>query len=1253
MRIQSILPCCLSWLLAAQLPLGAQQGQVATLTGFSDTTNVNLSLRGQPVIPVKRKMPLRAGYVMQTVARGQADVLFTDGKEVKVDYNTTVEFSATNRNHIQIARGRVRPRVPVGTELFVHGPYASAHTFHTDLQVEVADDGTTTLTVIEGDVEFSNPLGRVVVKDGFRSTARRGQPPTRPEPAADLPRIIQWSNDVQPVALVLETVFVSQDPARLDAALREAERLPAGPEQPRQLGDIWHDRGTFDIRRYPTGLTEALRQYDAALQALAPAQPGAPGPADANRERARLHARIGHTWLEIGNAEKAEAAFQESLKLAPDETTARVGRVLALLTRREQDEVALAQAQAAVERDPGSPAAHTVRALAIIRWGERDPEWRARAQQELATAVKIDPAYAQAYAWQSFLYRTAERLDDASSAARQAVHYGPFSSLAAQAHSDTAFTQRDYRTARAEAARAVRLDSLSPGARVSLGRVLLQQGELDRAAPEAAKAVALGPNLDRAHFLLGLVLWEQRRLPRAEREFQQALRLDPGYLEASAYLARVYVEEGNRQKAEEVARDARRQNLDFAPVRAALGRVDYRAGLLKPAREEFREALRLQPDSPAYRLELARVYLDQNDLPGALAEALQAVHQLPASHEAHAVLGLVYDRQENREQAQREYQEALSLFPDDSLARLGLVTAFTPASFGFFESGQERLRERAQALLREPSVLQELFVPGRTAETGGELGSQPNEAERLLHRGQLALGRVHDLSMATRFSDGGDRKNADDHGRELQSDVAIEATPKTQVLLQVLEQRLNRGLSGPVQPSRQPAAQGVLQLMRGPDPDARAHSRRIDFNLNARYHLGRKTELWLGHDIRRIRDSRKDPDGAPEFAANGARNGRVSELRLDHTAGAHRFSLGFADLGQNIRLLRSIGLAPGSFDQEITERDFLNDFLQYLQDDYRIGAHGALIIGAQLLRTRDRSRQHSRFPPGSNLLPMPPPPPGEERHRDLLPYLALTDQLDGRNLLRFVGYKTRTRFGGSLLTPSEAFIVSEPINLQFGGKLETFELDYEHRFSARTFTKLFAQHSLARLLNVQPMVDQSFEPRSLTIPKVEERILGARLEQQITPYLSSFTRLEYVRAADRSPHPYTINENGFLSISSGPNPSRGLQVPFSPRWQAQVGFNYVDGSGTKLRLVAIYSSRQYTDVVVGSADQFGGTGFNRRIRRASIGPRTVFDLRIAKEPSLNLEYGLTVTNLFNTATLDWPGFPKRGRLWLFSIARRY
>jgi hypothetical protein len=100
-----------------------------------------------------------------------------------------------------------------------------------------------------------------------------------------------------------------------------------------------------------------------------------------------------------------------------------------------------------------------------------------------------------------------------------------------------------------------------------------------------------------------------------------------------------------------------------------------------------------------------------------------------------------------------------------------------------------------------------------------------------------------------------------------------------------------------------------------------------------------------------------------------------------------------------------------------------------------------------------------------------------------------------------------------------------------------------------------------------------------------------------------------------------------------------------------VGLNYVDRSGTKLRLAASLFSRQFTDVE--GVESFGSSQFNRGEPRPSIGSKAVFDLRVAREPSVESEFSLTVLNLFNTHIPDWPGYPRRGRLWMVNLARRF
>jgi outer membrane receptor protein involved in Fe transport len=366
-------------------------------------------------------------------------------------------------------------------------------------------------------------------------------------------------------------------------------------------------------------------------------------------------------------------------------------------------------------------------------------------------------------------------------------------------------------------------------------------------------------------------------------------------------------------------------------------------------------------------------------------------------------------------------------------------------------------------------------------------------------------------------------------------------------------------------------------------------------------------------------------------------------------------------LGEKVRFLQDYSTHTGAptgpearaADEEDEVRDTIRDFLQYYQDDYRFDDRGTLIIGVQWLRTKDRQTIQPHLLTGAFATPqVPPSAPPAVRHDNLLPYLTLTYNVDARNLIRLIGNKSRVRFGGPLLAPSEAFIVEEPVNV-LDGQVETYELDYERRFSARTFGKLFWQSSLAYRWNIQPTLDQSFDTRELIVPKVEERLVGLLVEHQITRYLSSLTRLEYVQAEDRTRIAY--GPDGQL-LGSDPNPSRGLQVPISPQWRGLFGFNYVDRSGTKVGLMAGVFSREFIDVESGSPfnmSEFGGSDFQRNQKRVSFRARTLFDLHIAKEPSLGIEYGLIVSNLFNTRIPDWPSYPRRGRLWFLEIARRF
>jgi tetratricopeptide (TPR) repeat protein len=1132
------------------------------------------------------------------------------------------------------------------------GPIAAAYRtgeqrYAAKLSISGAGKDSITVRVGKGSAGVRSdqfPKAPVPLGPGQQTVVRRGAKPSAPKAVAiNLPFLLEWLADTQPIEFTLEPRFVDgiQEQRDLDAALRAAEALPPGPERWRGLGDTRHDRHERQ---------EAVDAYAAAAMMLGSEPPG--------NALAFLKSHLGQTLLEMGRLSDAEAAFRQSLEILPESPETHARLAVTLLNRQETKE-ALAEARLAVEQlraasrvrlasdEPtAAPEAHLALALALIRAGDRDA-----AHREVLQALSLNRDYSQAHAWRSFILDVDGRVDDAKEEAEYAITLARTSVLAINALSDALFASGKIRQAHKEAERAAEMDPGSAAARVRIGRALLQQGKVEQAISVARKAVQLRPDLERGQFLLGVALAERRDLDAAVGPLQQAVQLDREYTEARAFLGRVYLEQGRKREARDLAlTDAPRDGEDASAL-ASQGRVYWRTGNFPEAARNYRQALELSPASPLFNLELARVYLDQNDLPDALHYGLEAVALVPNASEAHAMLGLVYERQGNLQQAEREYREAISLSPDASLARLGLVAAFTPSSFGTFDSGQERLREYSQALLRQPSVLEETFKPDKTSEISSAIGTDRIDEQQYLHRGESSRGRLHDLSVASRFSVGSFRPNSDSSGWDLHTDLAIQATPRTQVLAQYLEQRLSGSLPEAVD-----------------DFNTGGHSfrQRTDVNLSLRQYVGDRTFIWLRHGIRLFRNRRKsrhnprpqpdlypDSDSTDEFRAilksDLARDERSWELRLDHSLGWHRLTYGFMILRDDVRSLQSVRLGDPreTPDRDDEESGRTRDFLQYIQDDCRLGGAGSLVIGTQFLRASDRATRKKGTGAPRNTI---------EANHHFLPYLELTHSLGSHSLARLLGYKTRIRFGGSLLAPSEAFIVGEPVDIFYNGQLETYEFDYEHRFSLCSFVKLFVQYSGGSEFSILPTKDQSIGARRLIIPRVREQILGFRYERQINRHLSGFTRLVYTSAEDQSRFAYYSDGN---ILNRMPNPSRELQVPFSPRWRGLFGLNYVDGSGTKFSLVGVDFSRQFIDVVrintnFGFLDEFGGSQFDRKMKRRSMGTRARFDLGIAKETfKEGWEYGLTVSNLFNARWLDWPDFPLRGRVWMLNGALRF
>lgn len=86
---------------------------------------------------------------------------------------------------------------------------------------------------------------------------------------------------------------------------------------------------------------------------------------------------------------------------------------------------------------------------------------------------------------------------------------------------------------------------------VDLGRLLVDQGEIDRGVGWLYRAVRTDPELPYGHYEYAKALLRRGPTADVERALLEAIRLDPGYASAYYVLARYYAKTGDEQRAQQ------------------------------------------------------------------------------------------------------------------------------------------------------------------------------------------------------------------------------------------------------------------------------------------------------------------------------------------------------------------------------------------------------------------------------------------------------------------------------------------------------------------------------------------------------------------------------------------------------------------------------------------------------------------------------------------------------------------------------
>ena len=189
-------PSILSPVNAAETLVGNAVNAVGEFTVFR-TDGIQEQLEG------KGSLPLYEGDRVKTGQGSQALMVFSNG--IQVALNEATDFLILSRweeskgftRILRLASGEIWVNTMGGPKpLEIETPVATAAVKQTEFDIQVQPDGQTTLTVVEGIVEFGTAFGTCPIRTSTISYGNRGKKCTKPAPINAEPNVA-WTQGIR------------------------------------------------------------------------------------------------------------------------------------------------------------------------------------------------------------------------------------------------------------------------------------------------------------------------------------------------------------------------------------------------------------------------------------------------------------------------------------------------------------------------------------------------------------------------------------------------------------------------------------------------------------------------------------------------------------------------------------------------------------------------------------------------------------------------------------------------------------------------------------------------------------------------------------------------------------------------------------------------------------------------------------------------------------------------------------------------
>jgi len=314
------------------------------------------------------------------------------------------------------------------------------------------------------------------------------------------------------------------------------------------------------------------------------------------------------------------------------------------------------------------PDAYYVRRdLGAIYWDKGDEE---SAEREWREALKTAPQYTNTWSSLGLVYLKKQDYAQAIEYLKKAIE---FDSANPDAHLFLGLTYTNMHSlqlAESELRSAVSLDAFNPNARNALGMLYVGEGRTAEAEEQFRRSVEIEPNMT-AYGNLGLIYWHRGEAKPAEQEWREALKLAPNDSSLLNNLGLACSKLGRYSEAVSFFRKAMELKPDDPNPHSNLGIAYEKTGQHGPAEAEFLAALTLSPQKFETRNRLGMLYLEAGRLEEAEAQFHLSLKTQP-NDSGYSGLGEIYLRRGDRGAAERAFQSAASIDPQESQAHFKL-----------------------------------------------------------------------------------------------------------------------------------------------------------------------------------------------------------------------------------------------------------------------------------------------------------------------------------------------------------------------------------------------------------------------------------------------------------------------------------------------------------------------------------------------------------------------------------------------------